>query len=423
MSARRRILRCLTAALFAAAWSSVCVAAPAPSVAAPGTAVSSLASPVSAVAGRCGVCHPRERVAFENSVHAREDVRCTSCHGGDDTVLDKAAAHGRGFDTLADRASIPAHCGSCHADVTRMRAYNLPVDQYALYQTSGHGVRLKTGDTRVAVCSDCHGAHEVLPPSDPASRVFVANIPRTCGNCHGDSTLVRQRKIPNVFQEYMGSVHARALFDKGNLRAPTCVSCHGVHGAAPPQTGDVNKVCGQCHTAERRYFMAGKHRDAMNDQKVAECASCHSDHAVEAAKPGRLAQTCGDCHLDDSRQNKLGGALMADYDSAVEEVRKADALIARADRIPLQTDDYKARLEEARTYLREGMTATHSVDPDVVSGFMVRARSVGSEIQTDIQGKLSNIFVEKLLLVVFWFYVLVTAGILRRIRDRRTPKD
>lgn len=379
------------------------------------------ATQVTRASGRCGVCHPADRAAFEHSLHAREDVRCVSCHGGDDTTLEKAAAHGRGFTGKVDRGSIPQMCGGCHSDVEKMRPYDLPVDQYALYQTSDHGKRLRAGDRAVAVCSDCHGPHDVLAPSDPSSKVFPTNIPRTCGACHGDSTLMRSRKLHDTYREYLTSVHARALFDKGNLRAPTCVSCHGVHGAAPPQTGDVNKVCGKCHTAERRYFNAGRHRGAMADQKVSECASCHGDHAIPAAQPMRLAKSCVDCHDDRGKEAVLGQELLADYQRANDELDKADALIARADAVPLQTDDYKARLEEARTYLREAMTATHTVQPDVVSGFSLRAHSVGTEIQSEIQGKLGNIRTAKLLLILFWFYVLVTAGILYRIRDRRRP--
>ena len=48
-------------------------------------------------AGRCGVCHPAERVQFETSAHAREQVRCVSCHGGDDRTLTQGVAHGSGF--------------------------------------------------------------------------------------------------------------------------------------------------------------------------------------------------------------------------------------------------------------------------------------------------------------------------------------
>ena len=97
---------------------------------------------VTAASGRCGVCHPAERVQFERSRHAPEGVRCVSCHGGDDRSLDAGTAHGAGFRGRPARQDIPKLCASCHADEARMRPYNLPVDQYALYQTSGHGQRL-----------------------------------------------------------------------------------------------------------------------------------------------------------------------------------------------------------------------------------------------------------------------------------------
>jgi cytochrome b subunit of formate dehydrogenase len=36
----------------------------------------------------------------------------------------------------------------------------------------------------VAVCSSCHGAHDILPPDDPKSRVAKGNLKETCGKCH-----------------------------------------------------------------------------------------------------------------------------------------------------------------------------------------------------------------------------------------------
>jgi predicted CXXCH cytochrome family protein len=375
-------------------------------------------APASAASGRCGVCHPSERVQFEKSRHAAESVHCTSCHGGDDKSLDTHVAHGGGFRGRPARQQIPALCASCHASEERMRAYNLPVDQYALYQTSGHGRRLAQGDTRVAVCSDCHGAHEILAPSDPASRVFTLNIPKTCGTCHGDSTLMRSRGKPEVLSQYMSSVHAHELFDKGNRRAPTCVSCHGVHGAAPPELGDIDKVCGQCHTAERRYFAAGPHRAALMAAGLPECASCHGDHAIQRALPERLASICADCHGDTGPQRALGNRLWTEYHTASLEVEKAASLIEKADAVPIETEDYRARLEEARTYLREALPAAHNVNEDVVSGLTVRARSVSSEIEHDIVTKLGNLRTRKFVLILFWFYVLLTVLVLRRFRDR-----
>jgi len=365
--------------------------------------------------GRCGVCHPAERVLFEKSQHAQEEVRCVSCHGGDDRSLDARVAHG-GKVRIA-RKDIPAMCASCHASEERMRPYNLPVDQYALYQISGHGRRLAKGDLRVAVCSDCHGAHDILPPKDPASSLYVLNIPRTCGRCHGDPALLKERGLPDNFHKYERSVHARALEQKGNLRAPTCVSCHGVHGAAPPNVGDVDKVCGQCHTAERRYYAAGTHAIARGGRRP-ECVDCHDAHGVQSAQPERFATSCALCHEGNRQRIQLGQTIWTDYRTAAAEVDKAAALVVKADAVPIHTDDYRARIEEARTYLREALPAAHAVQTEVVAGFTTRARALGQEVQREIETKLANLRTHKFLLILFWFYVLLTLYVLKRFRDQ-----
>jgi formate dehydrogenase gamma subunit len=40
------------------------------------------------------------------------------------------------------------------------------------------------GSTRTASCSSCHGTHDILPSSDPASTINPANLAKTCGQCH-----------------------------------------------------------------------------------------------------------------------------------------------------------------------------------------------------------------------------------------------
>ncbi|HEU4764475.1 MAG TPA: cytochrome c3 family protein, partial [Candidatus Eisenbacteria bacterium] len=141
----------------------------------------------------CGVCHSEVRVKYEQGVHKTEGIACTSCHGGDADALTVEGAHKGNFRGVPSRRSIPALCASCHADVAKMRVYNLPSNQYELYQTSQHGIRLAKGDEGVAVCTDCHGVHEIRPRDDPKSSVFGRNIPATCGKCHGNAAFLARR--------------------------------------------------------------------------------------------------------------------------------------------------------------------------------------------------------------------------------------
>jgi hypothetical protein len=41
------------------------------------------------------------------------------------------------------------------------------------------------GDGRVtALCTDCHGVHDITRVDDPGSRVMKAHVARTCERCH-----------------------------------------------------------------------------------------------------------------------------------------------------------------------------------------------------------------------------------------------
>jgi cytochrome b subunit of formate dehydrogenase len=66
-------------------------------------------------------------------------------------------------------------CGHCHEDVA------------ATYFDTYHGKVSKLGSLKAAKCSDCHGAHDVLPIADPNSHLSRQNIVATCAKCHEGS--------------------------------------------------------------------------------------------------------------------------------------------------------------------------------------------------------------------------------------------
>src|SRR5262245_22398942 len=83
----------------------------------------------------CQVSHSDIKVQYAASVHAHEDLSCTTCHGGDASVQDRKLAHTGDFRSLRDRKQIPAECGSCHSSTEKMKPYGLSTDQVALYET------------------------------------------------------------------------------------------------------------------------------------------------------------------------------------------------------------------------------------------------------------------------------------------------
>jgi len=379
-----------------------------------------LSAPGVGATEQCGECHPEERVSFASSVHAREGVGCTSCHGGDDTTLDSQSAHRGEFRSLSDRSEIPGVCAECHASQERMRPYNLPVDQYALYQTSRHGMAVAGGDDRAAVCTDCHGAHEIRAADDPQSTVYGRNIPDTCGRCHADAALMEPYGLdPQVTANYRSGVHGKALLDAHQSAAPNCTSCHGVHGGAPPSFGDIDKVCGSCHEKARRAFLAGAHYEGMLAAELPECAACHAHHAIRQIDVAAIASSCSECHDQGSAQVLLGEKIRTLILAAEQELQKAEERIREAQRIPLEVEDHLSRLEEARTYLTEAHPLVHTVSQEAVEELTRRARSIAEEIQHEIYAELDRT-VAHVGLAGFWFYLIMTLAILwaykRRLR-------
>jgi predicted CXXCH cytochrome family protein len=392
------------------------VALPAPAI---GLAIIfALSSYAPARAEQCGLCHPEQRVAFADSVHANEEVGCVDCHRGDAETKDPERAHRGSFRSLADRLRVPAACAECHSDLERMRPYNLPVDQYAVYLTSKHGQAATRGERRAAVCTDCHGSHDIRSSEDPASSLYPTNLPATCGSCHAEEALTDAFGLdPTVVAEYRSGVHGVSLLEKGNAAAPNCTSCHGVHGAAPPGVGNVDKVCGSCHQQTRQAFLAGPHYRGMLDAGLPECASCHSNHEVRRFGAGEIETLCADCHGSGAEQARLGQKIYTLIGSAAEEVDKAEELALEAQGLAMHVEDHFGRVEEARTYLTEALLLVHSVELEPVDELSRRARSIGEEVRHEIYRDLDR-RPAHIGLVVFWFYVLMTLAVVMAYKRR-----
>lgn len=367
---------------------------------------------------QCGVCHPEERVVYEQSDHFLEEVGCEDCHGGDPGSRSVEGAHAGDFSGLRDRLRIPEMCAGCHSDLEQMSPYNLPVDQYAIYQTSQHGRSVAAGEPRAAICTDCHGVHEIRSPADPASAAHPRNLSETCARCHADEGLMQRYGLDTALvEEYRQSVHGKTLVDGAVAAAPSCASCHGVHGAAPPGFGDVDKVCGGCHTETRAAFRTGPHIEAMRDADLGECASCHGHHAIRRFTHADFETLCAECHDAESAEVALGRKFGVLIGSAVESVGQASELVEEAERSAILDEDHLSGLEAARTALQEVAPLTHAVTLEPVEEVTRRARSVGEQVQHELYSRMDRT-VARVGLLLFWFYLLMTLAVLVLYRRR-----
>jgi len=262
----------------------------------------------------CATCHADQQTAYEHGIHAKAAAagnsnvaKCQDCHGNVHEVLPASDPNSK-----VAHNNIPQTCGACHSKQLVMASSGVSSATFGSYEQSVHGKAVTGGSAKAAVCTDCHGAHDILAGSDSKSPIAKFNIPATCGKCHAD-----------VRSEFMQSVHGAAL-TRGNFYAPVCTDCHGIHTIKAPTdpnsavaAGNVGNTCASCHASVKlssefgvagnrvSTYLASYHGMAsrVGSATVANCASCHGVHNIlpssdphSTINHANLAKTCGQCH-------------------------------------------------------------------------------------------------------------------------------
>jgi len=196
-------------------------------------------------------------------------------------------------------------CVDCHSSGEFFAKFPMLDAYYKKWVDSTHA---QAGVT----CNSCHGgrasestqaaAHQgVLPVSDPNSRLYFRNQPRTCGRCHTDK-----------LEQFRFSKHYRAL--QGNRAAPTCTTCHPAMSSRPSYRVILLNACRNCHAEGNKAGLP-----AIGDQAE------HALHQLNVAS-GFLGWTT--IHFEslgwpgDSREQVA--KLADDYHGAVNRVHRFD---------------------------------------------------------------------------------------------------
>jgi len=290
---------------------------------------------------QCATCHDDAVHGYEQGVHAiarkggeGQAPTCLSCHGNPHQILASSDPKSPVFHT-----NIPRTCATCHAQKFVMERVGQSTQEFYSYEESVHGRAVAKGSTRAAVCTDCHGVHEIRRASDDKSSIFKFNVPATCAKCH-----------ESVKAEFVQSIHGQAIA-KGNSLAPVCTDCHGIHSIksrldpnSPVNAQNLARLtCARCHEGVRlsqeiglagaraSTYLASYHGLASErgSQIVANCASCHGSHYILPSSDPRstinranLVHTCGQCHPGVTEKFTLGkvhvdAPLSADIGSIV----------------------------------------------------------------------------------------------------------
>ncbi len=222
--------------------------------------------------------------ALSESEGPHDPASCIACHSG----------HQTGF-----------QCTECHEDV------------FDAIKESVHGPLLGEPNTKetARVCITCHGsAHGILATSDRQSPLHPYNVPRTCGACHFEQKDVANLTTAQILQEpLMDDTHGAALLHAGLVGAPTCVSCHGMHGIlavddpnASVHPDHVSESCGSCHVLIMERYKASVHgqTERGHDREPATCTDCHEPHGISRPDTSfklHIIETCSGCHGEQGR--------------------------------------------------------------------------------------------------------------------------
>lgn len=269
----------------------------------------------------CAQCHADAQTAYEHSTHAKASktgknpaAACEDCHAGPHEVLPVADAK-----SPVNHTNIPSTCGRCHGQKFLMESNGQSNQPFLSYQESVHGRAVENGSRKAAVCTDCHGAHEIIAANDAKSSISKFNVPVTCGKCHAE-----------IQQKFMGSIHGQGIA-RGNSLSPVCTDCHGIHSIlshknpnSPVAEQNISRdTCAPCHEGVRlskEFGLPGNRVSSYMDSYhglanqagsviVANCSSCHGVHDIlpssdphSSINKANLDATCGKCHQGATRK-------------------------------------------------------------------------------------------------------------------------
>jgi cytochrome b subunit of formate dehydrogenase len=265
----------------------------------------------------CGSCHEdaREQYGFHGRMSAdecRDIPTCADCHGDHD-VLPSSVKHSK-----THPSNVPETCARCHEDINLTNKYQILIDHpIEVYKNSIHGLATESGVDVAATCNDCHSvggsAHRILSPGDPESTINHFNIPGMCGQCHAGiekefldgihgQLVLRGETDPPVCTNCHGEhgiispSDPRSPVSRIRLAEATCSPCH--------ESITLTEKYG-LRTGRLTSFIDSYHglKTKAGDTHVANCASCHGVHKIlpssnpeSSVHSDNLQETCGNCH-------------------------------------------------------------------------------------------------------------------------------
>jgi predicted CXXCH cytochrome family protein len=173
---------------------------------------------------------------------------------------------------------------------------------------------------------------------------------------------------------------------RGDLSAPTCTTCHGNHGAAPPGVSTVQNVCSTCHVFQAQLFESSPHKPAFEAASLPGCVTCHSNHQIAHPTDAMLGtgpqSLCTNCHTDGDAGFQAANQIAQQLNRLDAFVKDAGEILNRAELAGMEVSDALLEQDQARDSLTKARVAIHSFDTarvqqDVDAGLKITAKTYG----------------------------------------------
>jgi predicted CXXCH cytochrome family protein len=207
----------------------------------------------------CGNCHGNDALAkkhglpnvypmYLDSIHgfalSKEGLlvaaNCQSCHGSHHILSHKDPQ------SPTYKTNIPKTCGQCHAGIT------------ANYLGGVHGKAIASGNLNAPVCSDCHTAHAILQPTEATFRMQSTPI---CGSCHKDKLSTYRDTFHSQLGSLGGYVETARCWDCHGAHDVLPAS----DPRSPIAPANLVATCGKCHAGANASFVQYQpHANAHN---------------------------------------------------------------------------------------------------------------------------------------------------------------
>jgi len=261
---------------------------------------------------------------YQNDLHSSLGFSCAVCHGGESKSddMDVSMNKSKGFIGVPKRSIRYEVCIKCHADDKKMHQYGFKKssNQYEKLKTSVHFRPSANNQGPIADCITCHGVHNIVRVTSPASPVYPTKIVNLCGSCHSNASYMKNYNpaLPvDQVTKYRTSTHG-IKNSKGDAVVAQCASCHGSHEIKKVNDSkslvyptNIPKVCSECHSDKNKMavykiptdqydsYIQSAHGIALlekGDVSAPTCNDCHGNHGAVPPGVESISKVCGSCH-------------------------------------------------------------------------------------------------------------------------------